>query len=226
VPVPALTAADKMTVDYGTRTLRPLAVSERVAQALQQRQSSPPVVKASAPAPAPERTEPAKSETRVVYRVRRGDTLSEIAAKYGVGVSSLKRWNKLRGSRIRTGQRLTIYTSDDGPTTAEASPKKSAPKKITYKVRRGDTLSEIAVRHGVSITKLRQWNNLRGSRIRVGQRLTIYPGNVGETTHLVRRGDTLVEIAKRYGVSVTDLKKWNGLRSSMIRPGQELTIRI
>ena len=225
-PVPALTAADKMTVDYGTRTLRPLAVSPSVAQTIRERQASPPVVKASTPAPAPERTEPAKGETRVVYRVRRGDTLSEIAAKYGVGVGSLKRWNKLRGSRIRAGQRLTIYTSGDGPATADATPKKKAPEKITYKVRRGDTLSEIAVRHGVSIKKLRQWNNLRGSRIRVGQRLTIYPGNVGETTHLVQRGDTLVEIARRYGVSVGDLKKWNGLRSSMIRPGQELTIRI
>ena len=221
VPVPALTAADKMTVDYGTRTLRPLAVSPSVAQAVRERQASTPVVKASAPAPAPKRAEPARSETRVVYRVRRGDTLSEIAEKYGVGVSSLRQWNKLRGSRIKVGQRLTIYTSGDASATAEATP-----EKITYKVRRGDTLSEIAVRHGVSVTKLRQWNNLRGSRIRVGQRLTIYPGNVGETTHLVQRGDTLVEIAKRYGVSVTDLKKWNGLRSSMIRPGQELTIRI
>ena len=61
--------------------------------------------------------------------MRRGDSLGKIGQKYGVSVRSIKQWNNLRGSTIKTGQRLTIYASGAAPS-----------ERIVYKVRRGDSL--------------------------------------------------------------------------------------
>jgi membrane-bound lytic murein transglycosylase D len=100
------------------------------------------------------------SGSRVRYRVKRGDTLSGIAKKYGTNVSSIKSWNNLRSSRIRSGQVLTLYTDGRGGS-------------ITHKVYRGQTLSSIARRYGVSVGSIKRENGLRSDRIYVGQRLSI-----------------------------------------------------
>lgn len=102
----------------------------------------------------------AASGSRVRYRVKKGDTLSGIAKKYGTRVSSIKSWNNLRGSRIRSGQVLTLYSGDSGGS-------------VTHKVRRGQTLSAISRRYGKSVSKIKSANGLRSDRIYVGQRLTI-----------------------------------------------------
>lgn len=157
-----------------------------------------------------------EAETRIVYTVRRGDNLTEIGRRYGVSISDLRDWNGIRGSRIHAGQKLYLY--DDNPN-------KAATPSTVYRVRRGDTLSEIAGRYGVRISDLRRWNDLRTNTIRVGQRLTIHGGNLPTvTTYRVRRGDSLYVIAKKHGVSIRDLKRWNSLDSSTIRPGQTLKI--
>jgi len=222
-PIPALAKRQKVTIDYGLRTIRPLAASAAIARSLPPRTH---IVKASAPA----KPYVPKGATRISYKVRSGDTLGGIAEKYGTSASHIRSWNHIRGSRIRAGQRLTLYTKNSTPkaTTSKstAAAAKSQTGKITYKVRRGDTLGEIAQKYRVSIGNLRSWNNLRGSTIRAGQRLTIYPSSANSQTHLVRSGDTLSDIAGKYGVSIRDLKKWNRLRSNTIHPGQELTVRL
>ena len=147
--------------------------------------------------------------------MRRGDTLGKIARKYGTSVSKIKSWNNLRGTKIKTGQRLTIYSS--GAVQQD---------RVVHKVRRGDTLSRIGQKYGVSVRSIKQWNNLRGSTIKTGQRLTIYPGQSAPkyVTYKVRRGDSLGKIAKKYGTSVSKIKKLNNLRGSTIHPGQRLKI--
>lgn len=111
--------------------------------------------------------------------------------------------------------------------------------KIKYRVRNGDVLGVIAQRHRVRASDLRRWNNIRGSRIYAGQKLTIWTkGSAPQQavasrsravpaskTHLVRPGDSLWEISRRYeGVSVAKIKQWNNLRSNSIKPGQKLII--
>jgi len=102
-----------------------------------------------------------ESGSRVRYRIRRGDTLSRIAKKYGTSVSSIKGWNNLRSSRIRSGQVLTIYSGSGGGDF------------VTHKVRRGQTLSAISRRYGKSVRKIKSANGLKSDRIYVGQRLKI-----------------------------------------------------
>jgi LysM repeat protein len=100
-----------------------------------------------------------------------------------------------------------------------------------HRVRRGETLSEIADEYGVTQRELQQWNTLdsRG-RIRAGQRLRVkspdaprrvVPAPVqgtGQRTHLVRRGDTLKSLAKRYGVTIQALREANGLSEQQHLP--------
>jgi len=94
-----------------------------------------------------------------------------------------------------------------------------------YKVRAGDTLGQISERFDVSVRDIRQWNNIRGTTIYINQELTIHSGAAGPvTTYRVQRGDNLSIIARRFGVSVENIKRWNNLRSNMIHPGQDLSI--
>ena len=73
---------------------------------------------------------------------------------------------------------------------------------------------------------LMRWNNLsNANRIQAGQKLRVVTSSAAWTTHTVRKGDTLSEIAARYGCSVADIKAWNSLGGSTIQPGQSLRIK-
>lgn len=95
----------------------------------------------------------------------------------------------------------------------------------SYTVRRGDSLSVIAQRFGVSLADIKTANNLRSNTIHIGQELTI-PGGapLATTEHTIRRGETLSEIAQMYRVSIASLRQANGLRDDRILIGQTLKI--
>lgn len=97
----------------------------------------------------------------------------------------------------------------------------------TVTVKPGDTLGEIAARAGVSVVKLQKLNALGGTTVRVGQVLRVSgtpaPAPTGRV-YTVRRGDWLSKIARAQGVSVAALKQANGLRSTVVSPGQRLRI--
>jgi membrane-bound lytic murein transglycosylase D len=121
--------------------------------------------------------------------------------------------------------------SDPSPSTdrsdaARGSTEKGASTASIATVRRGDTLSEIAVRHRVSSADLRRWNQLGSARIYPGQTLRLTPPPPGATTYTVRRGDSLDRIAQAHGVTVADLRSWNDLSGSRIYPGQTLTLNV
>lgn len=98
--------------------------------------------------------------------VQRGDTLIRIAHRYGVSVPALREANNIRGDLIRTGQRLTIPGASSAPAATQY-----------HIVSRGDTLSGIGIRYGVSVSRIKQANNLRSDVIRVGQKLSIPGGS-------------------------------------------------
>jgi len=109
---------------------------------------------------------PGGGTSTVVYRVKRGDTLSGIADRYRVSVHSLRRWNRI-GKFIYPGQKLTVHTRVGGGASRVSTASE-------VKVRRGDTLWDIARLHGVSLSALLEANNLgRGSVIRPGEVLRI-----------------------------------------------------
>ena len=191
----------------------------RIGQTLKVPGPPPTPARTTASAGLPSRTAPAPSANH--YRIRPGDSLSEIGARFGVSVRDLREWNGLRSNRITAGKFLLVRKP------AGASAQRSSGSGSQYVVQRGDTLGEIAERYGTSASKLRAWNGIRGSRIHPGQKLIVQAGGSGGGTvsYLIRRGDTLGGIAKRFNVTVTDLKRWNSLRSSTIHPGRTLVVQ-
>ncbi len=181
----------------------------------------------------------------VHHTVRKGETLSRIAAKHGVTLSSIMSANNLgRNHKIYAGQSLIIpkpglaaagqvpAQTSQGSAIAKAESKSPSTEKSpvkTYTVKKGDTLGKIAQRHGVTVSALKRANNLRHNVIHAGRKLKI-PGNGGEpavaaaTTHIVRNGDSLHKIALKYGVTVESLKRLNRLNSSRIYPRMVLKI--
>lgn len=143
------------------------------------------------------------------YRVKRGDHLIGISRRFGVSVNEIKRLNGLRSNRIYAGQNLKVSSSNQGEATR-------------YRVQRGDSLISIGRRFNVSVQDIRSANNLRGSRILVGQNLTI-PG-AGTRVYVVRRGDNLTRIARRFNTSISTIVKTNQLNSETIFPGQKLRV--
>ncbi|WP_339833850.1 transglycosylase SLT domain-containing protein [uncultured Flavobacterium sp.] len=111
---------------------------------------------------------------------------------------------------------------------------KTKSKLAYHSVRRGESLGLIAQKYDVSVTELKKWNNLRSSTIKAGNKLKIYSTkednskssrSTGTTTYIVRNGDSLYTIAKKYpGVSTDDLKKWNDISGDNIHPGMKLKI--
>jgi len=170
-------------------------------------------------------TASAAPATAATYTVRRGDTLGSIASRHGTTVDRLRSANNLRGTTIHPGQELRV------PGAATAAATSSGP--TTYTVRSGDTLGGIAHRHGVTPDLLRSANGIRGNLIHPGQRLTI-PGGATQVAaarepivHLVARGDTLWDIARRYQVPVRDLATYNAISvNQTLRLGQELRVPV
>ncbi len=102
-----------------------------------------------------------------VYTVRSGDTLSSIASRLGVSTKDLQQWNKLRGSKLKPGQSLTIGAGSSAQRLANNS------DSITYRVRKGDSLSSIAKRHGVNIKDVMRWNS-DTANLQPGDKLTLF----------------------------------------------------
>lgn len=186
-----------------------------------------------------------------IYQVRPGDTLSVIAKKQGVPLKQLMALNNVRGGNIKVGQKLVLKSGSPDrsskPATqvataqmTAASPKVTSSSNSMYVVKPNDTLSSIATRHRVRVSDLKSWNRLTGENIRSGQQLRILKGSLKTTSpavakvnrtasgkvimHLVRSGDTLWSLSRKYGVKVSDIVKWNNLKDNQVRPNQRIKI--
>lgn len=171
------------------------------------------------------------------YKVRRGDSLSEIADRFGVSIAELKKWNGLKGNSIAAGKTLKIFSSTTSSSYGDITTKNSS-NLTYYKVNPGETIGQIAEKFKVKISDIQNWNNLNSNKIIAGSRLKIYsntsvndidvePVNkVGNSsgTHIIRKGETISSIANLYGISVSDLKKWNNLKDDNIQVGNKLIV--
>lgn len=153
-----------------------------------------------------------------VYVVKNGDSLYSIANKFGVSVESLKSINGITGNLINVGQRLVI-PSDAGVNPGDY---------VVYTVKRNDSLWNIANSYGVSVNDIVDYNNLGTTVLQIGQQLLIPNLNNSfidsGVIYVVKNGDSLWSIAKKYNVGVNDLKSANNLNSNMLSIGQQLII--
>lgn len=177
------------------------------------------------------------SSSLVNHRIRRGENLGLIASRYGVSVRELREWNNIAGNKILAGTNLRVYTDGGPKTTSTEIVNNNNSNLYRYKIKRGDTISEIAERFGVSVAMLRKWNNIPGNNIQAGKTLKIYTSTntstLGDITtkttaninyHIVKLGETISQIAEIYKVKIADIKSWNNLSSDRILSGSTLKL--
>ncbi len=187
------------------------------------------------------------------YIVKKGDTAESIADKFGISSAELLSMNKLKPGQLRAGMVLKVpsyieaypeYATGVIDLTEDIV---YTSKGLIYKVKPGDTLITIAKKFKVSVKALKKWNKIN-KYIYPNQKLVIYkrvplkrktfsPINVKYLKkllkkrvkrkyvyHIVREGDSLIKIAKRYGLTVKQLKRMNNLKSNKIFIGQRLKV--
>ncbi len=172
------------------------------------------------------------------YKVRSGDTLSDISMRYNTESSVIRDVNKLRGNRIIAGENLMIPIASAPPQSYSLSAEQRQAARqdsgkghrIEYLVRNGDSFWTIARRFGVSTRKVAEWNAMAvRDPIHPGQKLVIWSQEpVNEVTlksvafelpdrqpmvrkvgYRVRNGDSLARIAGKFNITVEDILSWN-----------------
>ena len=151
------------------------------------------------------------------YIVKKGDSLYSIARSNNMTVDKLKSLNNLTSNILFIGQKLIISSG-------------SKVSNNVYVVKKGDTLWSIANNFNVSVNDLKNANNKSNNSLSIGEQLII-PGkstgeNVSTTIYTVKSGDNLYSIARRYNVTVNEIKSLNNLSSNLLSIGQKLSIPI
>ena len=172
----------------------------------------------------------------ISYKVKKGESLFTIAKDNNISVDDLKAANKLTSNSVQVGQELkiTLATSAANTTITKTD---IAPKTITYKVKKGESLFTIAKDNNISVDDLKGSNKLTSNNVKVGQELKITLATTTANTTItktdispktisykVKKGESLFTIAKDNNINVDDLKATNKLTSNNVQAGQELKI--
>jgi membrane-bound lytic murein transglycosylase D len=178
-----------------------------------------------------------------IYKVKSGDNISEIANKYDVAVADIKKWNKLRGTNINTGQKLKIIKNERVVTTVRKEVKSekaivdtktqtslalkdtnsddSQSNKDFYEVQKGDNLLSIAKKFNVSIEDLKEWNNLDDSNVQMGSKLAL--ANKQETVKEEEPTETkIVEYKVKKGDNLGSIAHKHNVSVAEIKEWNEL----
>ena len=152
-----------------------------------------------------------------IYIVQKGDNLYDIAKKHNTTVGIIKALNNLNSNFLQVGQELKMPTS----IVEESLPSDY----IIYTIKPNDNLYSIAKKYGITLEELINFNEQGTTLLNIGDQLLIpVKGEENNLTYIVSPGDTLYNIAKRYNISVDELKKKNNLESNLLKIGQTLII--
>lgn len=186
-----------------------------------------------------------KQEGESYYIVKKGDSISKIAAEHGIPMKVLLEKNSIKNpNSIRIGQKLKLPSGAKvgHAEAAEPAPTQSGEELSVYTVQRGDSLSLISMRTGTTVKQLMKINNLKNANIRIGQKLHVKKAETAENAnapkakesassdeikHKVKAGEFLGMIAAKYSVTVADIKARNNIKDPRkIRAGQTLIIPV
>ena len=155
-----------------------------------------------------------KRITNNIYEVQKGDSLYQIAKKFNTSIDMLKLINNLETDELMPGTNILISSSD--------------PEEIiTYVVWFDDTLESIAKKYNTSIEEIKKLNNIDKNNINIGDVLVIPIINNDEQNYIkyiVKEGDNLYRLAKKFNTTVSNLKKWNNIDTNLLKIGQELIV--
>lgn len=194
----------------------------------------------------------------VRHRIRRGETISQIAMHYHTSIPVIRRVNHMHSNRLRAGHDLTIpvasrslssYTLSANQRKRRTQNKPRRGTKITHIVQNGDTLWDLAHRHGVGVRQLAKWNGMAPrDTLKPGQTIVIWSRHARRHAgfipvdikapprrtitrrigYRVRRGDSLALISRKFNVTISQLLRWNKKihRNNYLQPGQHITLYV
>ncbi|MFA7614817.1 MAG: LysM peptidoglycan-binding domain-containing protein, partial [Candidatus Caldatribacteriota bacterium] len=167
------------------------------------------------------------ASTPSVHTVKRGETLISIAKKYNTGAKTLADINgfKTWRTQVRIGQKIKLPGGRKVQAqTQRMARTKATSRAITYVVKRGDNLTELAKIFNTSISQIKNANKLKRNTLYVGQKLTI-PGT-RKGIYTVKKGDHLIGVSKNFNTSLDALIKINDLNKKTIYPGQKIIVNM
>ena len=173
-----------------------------------------------------------------IHIVQRKETVRSISRRYGITAATLADFNPglttksslTVGAQLRVPGRALVRGMMAADQQETATRRARVAGGGTHRVGKGETLGSLARRYGVTVAQLRSWNRLSpGSPLQIGQRVRVGGSRPratsSATVHVVRRGETLASLARRYRVTVTALMTANGIRSGAdLKAGKRLTI--
>ena len=181
------------------------------------------------------------SKTPEYYVVQKGDNLGNIAKKHGVSIEDLKQWNNLSDVNVQLGFQLKIANETEN--LEEQVAVKKEYKTQEYVVLKGDNIGNIAKKYKVSSDDIKLWNNLVDNNIQLGISIIVSKTEIivaekvakkdkiaskatkNQEHYYVQKGDSLYKIAKKFpGITILDIKKWNGISNESLKPGMKLKI--
>lgn len=181
------------------------------------------------------RPKPVK-RTAVFHRVRKGENLTRLAERYGTTVAQLRKLNGSDLKPLKVGQSIKIKSgsSDKVVNSSRVTQNSSSPSLSIrhHKVSKGETLIGISRKYGVPVSKLKEINGPQVTQLKYGQTIKIKGGKqnivekskVRQKTYVIKKGDTLSNIARSNGLSVQQLMKLNGMKSTKITVGKRIKV--
>jgi len=184
-------------------------------------------------------SKPETTETPEYYTVQKGDNLNSIAKKFGVTIAELKEMNNMEDTNVMLDTKLKIIKGENVE-VADLKEKTTAKTSNYYVVQKGDNLGLIAKKQDVTVAQIQEWNDLKDTNVQLGAKLLILKESNKQSNdevvasakkstrnshYLVQKGDSLFKIAQKYpGITVSDIKKWNGISGNELKPGMKLKI--
>ena len=192
------------------------------------------------------------------HKVRKGDNIADIAAKYEVTEDDIKKWNGLNSSYLKSGRNLKIKISESSlavkdtlskpsinqdvavaPAVKKSKPEtkkavnsvKEMPASKLYTVVKNDGLFSIAKEHNLKAEDIRKWNNLPDDNVKIGMQLLlaapesqIVAVETNDKKHVVAKGEYLGTIAKKYKISIEELRALNHIEGNNVMAGTTLIV--
>lgn len=199
---------------------------------------------------------PPRNDDAIIHTVQPGETLFAISREYGVTIAEIQAWNNLAGTQLSRGQELTIFTDNtstsDPQNEREVTDENMEPRQSIvrdrdgtrgttyYTVRSGDTLIRIAREHDMTVSQLKDLNDLQSDVIRVGQRLTVREvqtaPSVAEGTeestpqgkfvnYRLKSGESLSDLKEQFLMTEEEIAALNpDIQIQSLNPGQRITV--
>lgn len=173
------------------------------------------------------RSESSGKQKVLTHRVKKGETISRIASRYGVSVADVKRWNKLKRNSLKKGQRLRIYKSTPQENTSLAQNKQdNSPSQVSGSLAEIVQKSTTDDNNAAVQQQQTTASNANTTKATTSKKATTTTAQSKKksASYKVKKGDTLSTISRKTGVSVDKIKKANKISNSKIRVGQVLKI--